>query len=99
MEVRIASQVAEFNKSLDDKYRLKEIIREIHDVCISDIHFQNDQLQKIIDDLEKSKEAIKSKKIVLNESIKAVDEIKKRNTQLEIFIDETREKLLEDLMG
>jgi hypothetical protein len=99
MIVEIAKSVVDFNKSLNDEDRLKEIIREIHNVCISDIHFQNDQLSDILSELEQSKEAIKSKKIVLNESIKAVAELKKRNKNMMLFIDEQRDKLIQELDG
>jgi polyhydroxyalkanoate synthesis regulator phasin len=99
MQVELAKAILDFNESLDSQVRLREIIREIHNVCVSDIHFQNDQLSKITDDLEKSKEAVKSKKIVLDESIKAVDEMKKRNKKLALFIDEKADKLLRELAG
>jgi len=99
MQIEIDSKIVKFHENLDSQFRLREIIREIHDVCISDINFQNDQLTQITDDLEKSKEAIKSKKIVLNESIKAVDEMKKRNNKIELYIIKKKDKLLQDLMG
>jgi len=99
MRIELAKTVVDFNKGLNSKMRMREIISEIHNVCISDIHFQNDQLSDISNDLSKSINVIKSKKIVLDEAIKAVEKLKNNNKKLIFNIDEQREKLLDELTG
>jgi len=99
MKVELAKSVVDFQKGLDSTVRMREIISEIHNVCISDIHFQNDQLSDISNNLNKSIEAIKSKKNVLNEAIKATSKIENNNQKMLLNIDEQRERLLSDLTG
>jgi len=99
MRVELAKNVIDFNEGLNSKIRMREIISEIHNVCISDIHFQNDQLSGITEELDKSSMAIKSKKIVLEDVIDAVEKLKKNNKALMFNIDEHCERLLNDLTG
>jgi hypothetical protein len=99
MRVELAKEIVDFNKGLDSKVRMREIISEIHNVCISDIHFQNDQLSNISNDLNNSIAVIKSKKTVLNEAIKATEKIENNNKKLILNIDEQRERLLSELTG
>jgi len=99
MKVELAKSVVDFNKGLDSKERMREIVSEIHNVCVSDIHFQNDQLSGISNDLNKLIASIKSKKIILDEAIKAVEKIKNNNKKLMFNIDEQRERLLDELTG
>jgi len=99
MKIELAKSVVDFNKGLNSKERMKEIISEIHTVCISDVHFQNDQLSDISNNLNNSLSSIKSKKFVLDEAIKAVEKIKNNNKKLMFNIDEQRERLLDELNG
>jgi len=99
MRIELAKNVIDFQKSINDEERMKEIIFEIHNVCISDSHFQNDQLLDISDELEKSLNIIKSKKFVLDEAIKAVEKIENNNKRMIFDINENREKLLGELIG
>ena len=99
MRIELAKEVIEFNKIIDSEERMKEIVSEIHNVCISDTQFQNDQLLSITDELNQSSKKIKSKKIVLDEAIKAVEKIKNNNKKMIFNIDEQRERLLSELTG
>lgn len=99
MRIELAKNVVDFNEGLDSTVRMRNIISEIHNVCISDIHFQNDQLADITEELNKSSAALKSKKIVLDEAIKATEKIKQNNKNLTLDIEEHRERLLNDLTG
>ena len=99
MKVELAKEYIEFEENLNSKQRMKEIISEIHNVCISDIHFQNDQLSNISSELEELTNNMKSKKIVLDEAIKTVDKITKNNKKMMYNIEEYRERLLNEMSG
>ena len=97
MKIEIAKDIIDFKNSLTTRNRIKEIITEIHNVCISDNHFQNDQLSNISNSLNDLNTAIKSKKIVLDEAINAVEKITKNNKKMMLDINEYKERLLNEL--